>query len=106
MVTVTFVDHEGGAQTVDARSGDSLMEAAIRNRVPGIEAQCSGAMVCGTCHSYVFEPWAAMLPVPEQGERIMLSCGDHQTANSRLACQIRVTEALEGMVVHTPPSQP
>lgn len=106
MVSVTFIDHEGVSRTVQAKVGDSLMQAAIHNRVPGIEAQCAGSMVCGTCHSYLFAPWASAVPAARDDERIMLSCGDHQTEHSRLACQIKVTEALDGIVVHTPPSQP
>ncbi len=106
MVSVTFIDHEGVSRTVEGKVGDSLMQAAIHNRVPGIEAQCAGSMVCGTCHSYLYEPWSGAVAAPTDDERIMLSCGDHQTAHSRLACQIKITPELDGIVVHTPPSQP
>jgi ferredoxin, 2Fe-2S len=106
MVSVTFIDHLGESRTVEAAVGDSLMQTAVRHRIRGIEAQCSGAMVCGTCHAYVQAPETAGLLPPEAGEVLMLSCGDHQGPMSRLTCQIRVTAALAGTVVRTPPSQP
>lgn len=106
MILVTFVDRLGASRTVTALPGATLMQTAIRHRIPGIEAQCGGSMVCGTCHVHVMEPWLSSIPPAAAGEKLMLSCGDHQGPASRLSCQIRVTEALSGVVVHTPPSQP
>lgn len=106
MVSVTFIDAAGVARTVEARLGDTLMETALRYRIPGIEAQCGGSMVCGTCHAYLQDPWASRVAAPTSAESLMLSCGDHQQPSSRLTCQIKVTAELAGVEVRTPPSQP
>lgn len=106
MPTITFISAGGDTRVVEAVVGHSVMETAVRNNVLGIEAQCGGAMVCGTCHAYLDAAFADRTPVMEDGERLLLDCGDHQGPTSRLTCQIRVTEALDGAIFHTPPSQP
>lgn len=105
MVQVRFKTIDGVESLVEARLGESLMVAAVRNRVPGIEAACGGSMVCGTCHVYVSEPWLGCLPAVSDMEAEIHEYGAHVLANSRLACQITVTPALEGIVVTTPPTQ-
>jgi len=105
MVEVIFRTADGAEHRVDATAGESLMQVAVRNRVAGIEAACGGSMVCGTCHVYVAEPWFAALPPIADMEAEMHEYGVHVQANSRLACQIPVTAALEGVLVTTPPTQ-
>lgn len=105
MVRVLFKTVGGLESPIDANPGESLMAAAVRNRVPGIEAACGGSMVCGTCHIYVAEPWLSQLPPVSEMEAEIHEYGVHVEANSRLACQITVTPDLEGALVTTPPSQ-
>ena len=105
MVQLIFRTIEGAETTVEGHEGESLMQAAVRNRVPGIEAACGGSMVCGTCHVYVAESWFSALAPASAMEAEMHEYGVHVEANSRLACQIAVTPALEGLTVTTPPSQ-
>lgn len=105
MVQVMFKTIEGIQRLVEANIGESLMAAAVRNRVPGIEAACGGSMVCGTCHVYVSEPWFGRLPAASGMETEIHEYGAHVRANSRLACQITVTAALDGIVVTTPLAQ-
>ena len=81
------------------------MEAAIRHLVPGIEAECGGACACATCHVYVDEAWAAKTGEPSPMEEDMLDFAFDVQPNSRLSCQIKVTEALDGLVVRTPEQQ-
>ena len=96
----------GGEQTViEAAVGESLMAAAVRNEAPGIEAACGGSMVCGACHIYLAEPWFSQIPPASEMEAEMHEYGVFVEANSRLACQIQVSAALEGAVVTTPPAQ-
>ncbi|HEX7759759.1 MAG TPA: 2Fe-2S iron-sulfur cluster-binding protein [Caulobacteraceae bacterium] len=105
MVQVRFKTIDGVESLVEATVGESLMAAAVRNRVPGIEAACGGSMVCGTCHIYVSEPWFGRLPAVSDMEAEIHEYGAHVRANSRLACQITATAALDGIVVTTPVAQ-
>jgi len=106
MPKVTFIEHNGTAHTVDAELGKSLMEAAVGNAVPGIDADCGGACACATCHCYVDEARLADLPAPSAGELDMLeNVAAERRPNSRLACQIKATAALEGLIVHLPEMQ-
>ena len=105
MVQVIFQASDGGRQSVEAALGESLMAAAVRHRVPGIEAACGGSMVCGTCHVYVPEPFFSRIPPASAMEAEMHEYGVFVEPNSRLACQIEVTAMLEGVVVGTPPAQ-
>src|SRR5213593_1868633 len=105
MVRVHFKSDDGIETVIEAAPGASLMSAAVRNHVPGIDAICGGSMVCGTCHVYVDHAWEGRLPEPSQAEREVVEFGLYPRPNSRLACQIAVGPELEGLVVTTPPSQ-
>ncbi|GAK46309.1 ferredoxin [Tepidicaulis marinus] len=105
MTKVVFIEHDGTEHEVDAENGTNLMEAATKHLVPGIDADCGGACACATCMIYVPEEWAAKLPEKEDMEETMLDFCDHSKENSRLACQIEVTDALEGIRVSMPASQ-
>ena len=105
MIKITFVDPEGTARTVDAEEGSTVMETAIRNGIPGIEAECGGACSCATCHVYVAEEWEAVTGRPQPMEEDMLDFAFDVRPNSRLSCQIRVRPELDGLVVHTPTRQ-
>ena len=105
MVKVVFRTIEGAEQAVEALVGESLMTAAMRERVAGIEAACGGSMACGTCHVYVSEPWFSAIAPASAMEAEMHEYGAFVEATSRLACQIPVTPALEGIVVTTPVAQ-
>lgn len=105
MVSITFIDIQGTARTVEAEIGATVMETAIRNGVPGIEAECGGACACATCHVYVAEEWAEKAGGPESMEEDMLDFAFEVRPTSRLSCQIRVREDLDGLVVHTPARQ-
>jgi 2Fe-2S ferredoxin len=105
MPKITFIDHTGQSRIVEAKAGQTVMEAAVRNNVPGIVAECGGACACATCHCYVDEAWFAKLPKPSGTEADMLDFASNVKPNSRLSCQISVTDDLDGMVVHTPEDQ-
>ena len=105
MVKITFIDADGTARPVEAEEGSTVMENAIRNAVPGIEAECGGACACATCHVYVAEEWKDIVGPPEPMEEDMLDFAFEVRPTSRLSCQIRVRPELEGLVVHTPKEQ-
>ena len=102
MIKITFIDAEGTARTVDAEEGSTVMETAIRNGVPGIEAECGGACSCATCPVYVDEEWEAVPGQPQPMEEDMLDFAFDVRPNSRLSCQIRVRPETDGLTVHTP----
>jgi 2Fe-2S ferredoxin len=102
MIKITFIDAEGTARTVDAEEGSTVMENAVRNGIPGIEAECGGACSCATCHVYVDEEWEAVTGQPQPMEEDMLDFAFDVRPNSRLSCQIRVRPEMDGLVVHTP----
>ena len=91
MPKITYIDSSGTARTVDAEVGSTVMETAIRNNIPGIEAECGGACACATCHVYVDEAWRAKTGEPSPMEEDMLDFGYDVRPNSRLSCQIKVT---------------
>ena len=105
MPKITYIDASGTARTVDAEIGATVMETAIRNGIPGIEAECGGACACATCHVYVAPEWTEIVGKPEQMEEDMLDFAFEVRPNSRLSCQIKVTPALDGLVVTTPARQ-
>jgi len=105
MAKITFVDHGGTARTVEAESGSTVMEAAIHNGVPGIDAECGGACACATCHVYVDPEWMEEVGLPEPMEEDMLDFASDIRPNSRLSCQIRIRPELDGLVVRTPARQ-
>jgi len=105
MVKVTFIDAAGAQRTVAGEVGATVMETAIRNAVPGIEAECGGACACATCHVYVDPAWVAATGKPQAMEEDMLDFAFDVRANSRLSCQIKLTQALDGLTVTTPARQ-
>ena len=105
MPKISYIDHDGSRLEVEARVGESVMEAAVRNQVPGIEADCGGACACATCHVYVDEAWMAATGSPSEMEEDMLDFAYEVRQNSRLSCQLRVSEELDGLVVTTPERQ-
>lgn len=105
MPKITLIEHGGAVHHLDAAVGQSVMQVAMSNRVPGIIADCGGSCSCATCHVYVDPAWAARVPPPSQAERDMIDCALHVKENSRLSCQIELTEALDGIVLTLPESQ-
>ncbi|HCO43898.1 MAG TPA: 2Fe-2S ferredoxin [Gammaproteobacteria bacterium] len=105
MTTVIFVEADGTRHEVPARNGRSLMQAAVQNAVPGIDADCGGQCLCATCHVILDEAWYARLGDPNPDEQEMLAPTPERTPTSRLSCQIQVTDALDGLVVQLPAFQ-
>ena len=105
MAKITFVAFDGTRHDVEAANGSTVMENAIRNGVPGIEAECGGACACATCHVYVDEAWSERVGKPEAMEEDMLDFAFDVRPTSRLSCQIRVSDALDGLVVAVPERQ-
>ena len=105
MAKIHFVDHTGEKRTIEVENGATVMEAAIRNASPGIEAECGGACACATCHVYVDEAWRDKVGGPSAMEESMLDFAENVEPNSRLSCQIKVSDALDGLVVRMPESQ-
>ncbi len=105
MPKITFLTHDGTAFEVDAAVGTTVMENAIKNSVPGIEAECGGACACATCHVYVDEAWTEKTGSAEAMEEDMLDFAYELQPNSRLSCQIKVTDALDGLTVRVPEKQ-
>jgi 2Fe-2S ferredoxin len=105
MVKITYTDSQGTSRTVDGDIGATVMETAIKNNVPEIEAECGGACSCATCHVYVDEEWREKVGSPNPMEEDMLDFGYDVRPNSRLSCQIKITEELDGLKVATPDRQ-
>ena len=105
MVKITFIDTAGTARTVEGEVGLTVMETAIKNGVPGIEAECGGACACATCHVYVDEAWREKVGEPSPMEEDMLDFAYEVQPSSRLSCQIKVSEDLDGLIVKTPERQ-
>ena len=105
MVTVTYIEHDGTEHAIDAEVGKSLMQNAVDNMVPGIDADCGGGCACATCHVFIPEQWRELTGERNPMENSMLQLADRVQDNSRLSCQIAVTEELDGLVVRLPESQ-
>ena len=105
MPKITYIDSTGSQKTIDVANGLSLMEGAVQNNIPGIDADCGGGMACATCHVYVKEEWFNKLPKTEDAEQDMIDMAFEPKKNSRLSCQIIVTDELDGLVVTTPSKQ-
>jgi ferredoxin, 2Fe-2S len=105
MPKITFIDAAGTARTVEGENGATVMETAIRNTIPGIEAECGGACACATCHVYVSEDWAGKVGKPQPMEDDMLDFAFDVRPTSRLCCQIKIKAELDGLVVTTPAKQ-
>ena len=105
MAKITYIEHDGTEHTVDVKPGQSVMEGAVKNNIPGIDADCGGACACATCHVYVDEAWLAKTGSSTAMEESMLDFAEGVEPNSRLSCQINVTEQLDGLIVRMPESQ-
>ena len=105
MPKITYIESGGAERTVDAEIGSTVMETAIRNSVPGIVAECGGACSCATCHVHVDEAWSEKVGPPSPMEEDMLDFAFDVRPTSRLSCQIKVTDELDGLIVRTPEQQ-
>src|ERR1700751_4386277 len=105
MPKITYIDSSGTERPVEAELGSTVMETAIRNNIPGIEAECGGACACATCHGYVDEAWREKTGGPSPMEEDMLDFGYDVRENSRLSCQIKVTDELDRLTVKPPESK-
>ena len=105
MPKITYIEHTGTVHEVEGDVGSTVMEAAIRNAVPGIEAECGGALACATCHVYVRENWFEKTGGPSEMEEDMLDFAFDVRESSRLSCQIKLTDELDGIVVRVPAKQ-
>jgi ferredoxin, 2Fe-2S len=105
MPKITFIEASGQEHPVDANAGDSVMQAAMANVVPGILADCGGNCSCATCHVYVDDAWRSRIPPPSAQELEMIECALDVQDNSRLSCQIQMTPDLDGLIVRLPKSQ-
>ena len=105
MAKITFKTHDNNAHVIDIKNGLSVMEGAVQNDIPGIDADCGGGMACATCHVYVNEEWLDKLSAKEDGEEDMLDMAYEPKKNSRLSCQLIVSEELDGLVVNIPSKQ-
>ena len=105
MAKITYQDNQGNSKTIDVENGLTVMEGAIQNEVTGIDADCGGSMACATCHVYVEEKWFNKLPKAEEAEVDMIDMAYEPKKNSRLSCQLIVTDELDGLKVTTPTQQ-
>jgi len=105
MPKITFIEHDGTVHTVEAEIGSTVMETAQRNGVTSIVAECGGSCTCATCLVHVDEKWSEVVGKRSAEEEDMLDFAFEVKPTSRLSCQIKVTEALDGLVVHTPAYQ-
>ena len=105
MPKITYIEHNGKSHTIDVAKGLSVMEGAVQNNIPGIDAGCGGGMACATCHVYVKEIWFDKLPKKENGEEDMIDMAYEPNKFSRLSCQIIVSDELDGLVVNLPEKQ-
>jgi ferredoxin, 2Fe-2S len=105
MPKITYIEHNGKSHTIEVAKSLTVMEGAVQNNIPGIDADCGGGCACATCHVYVDEKWFNKLPKIESAELDMIDVAFEPKKNSRLSCQITVTEELNGLVVKMPSKQ-
>ena len=105
MPKITYIEHNGKIHSIEVANGLTVMEGAVQNNIPGIDADCGGSMACATCHVYVKEEWFNKLPKKEEGEVDMLDMAFEPKKNSRLSCQLMVSDQLDGLVVNLPEKQ-
>lgn len=105
MPKITYIEHDGREHMAEVKTGLSVMEGAVRNNVPGIDADCGGACACATCHVYVDHDWTEKTGKASAMEESMLDFAEAVEPNSRLSCQIRITDALDGLIVRLPANQ-
>ena len=105
MPKITYITHDDQSRTIEVQNGLTVMEGAVQNDIPGIDADCGGGMACATCHVYVKEDWFNKLPKKEDGEEDMLDMAFEPKPNSRLSCQLMVSDELDGLIVDIPSKQ-
>jgi|TARA_B100001093_G_C26537831_1_gene888862 ferredoxin, 2Fe-2S len=105
MTKITYIDYQGNSKTIDVENGLTVMEGAIQNDIPGIDADCGGSMACATCHVYVEEKWLDKVLKAEEAEIDMIDMALEPKKNSRLSCQLIVSNELDGLTVTTPEKQ-
>ena len=105
MTKIVYIEHTGKSHSLDVQNGLTVMEGAIQNNIPGIDADCGGSMACATCHVYVKEEWFNKLPKKEDGEEDTLDMAFEPKKISRLSCQILVSDELDGLIVNLPEKQ-
>ena len=105
MPKITYIEHNGSEHVIDVKTGQSVMEGAVKHNVPGIDADCGGACACATCHVYVDPAWTDKTGTKSAMEESMLDFAEGVEPNSRLSCQIKVSDALDGLIVRMPESQ-
>ena len=105
MAKITYIDNQGTSKTIDVENGLTVMEGAIQNDIPGIDADCGGSMACATCHVYVEEKWLDKIPKAEEAEVDMIDMAFEPKKNSRLSCQLIISDELDGLKVTTPEKQ-
>ena len=105
MAKITYIEFSGKSHTVDVENGLTVMEGAVQNDIPGIDADCGGAMACATCHVYVKEDWFNKVPSKTEGEDDMLDQAYEPKKNSRLSCQLIISDELDGLIVNLPEKQ-
>ncbi len=105
MTKIVYIEHSGKSHSIDVQNGLSVMEGAIQNNIPGIDADCGGSMACATCHVYVKEEWFNKLQKKDDGEEDMLDMAFEPSKFSRLSCQLIVTDELDGLEVQLPSKQ-
>ena len=105
MAKITYIEFNGTEHVVDVKTGLSVMEGAVKNNIPGIDADCGGACACATCHVYVDPAWASKMPPKQDMEETMLDFAQELEPTSRLSCQIKITPEFEGLVVRMPKNQ-
>ena len=105
MAKITYIEHSGKPHTIEVENGLTVMEGAVQNNIPGIDADCGGGMACETCHVYVKEDWFDKVNKKNEGEDDMLDQAFEPKKNSRLSCQITVSDEIDGLIVHLPTKQ-
>ena len=105
MTKITYIEHDGKEHTVDVQNGLTVMEGAVQNDIPGIDADCGGSMACATCHVYVKDDWYDKLDEKSEGEDDMIDQAYEPKKSSRLSCQIQVSSDIDGLEVHLPEKQ-
>ena len=105
MTKINYITHNNETHTIEVQNGLTVMEGAVQNDIPGIDADCGGGMACATCHVYVKEEWFNKLPTKEDGEEDMLDMAFEPNKNSRLSCQLTVSDELDGLIVNIPSKQ-
>jgi 2Fe-2S ferredoxin len=105
MAKITYVQPDGSKQTIEGETDATVMEVAVKNQVAGIDADCGGACACATCHVYVAEDWVSVTGAPSEMEEDMLDFAYDIRETSRLSCQLKISDELDGLIVHIPDQQ-